>query len=289
MNNNDFNLEADLYDNDMLSDPEMDMIINFSDTELLSIVLETPACAAGLYLRQIDQVSRFLELATSTRVLFPLGEVLKVSQLHLILNIYRTSHIKRFRRNLRVNPETFDALVDLIEDDPIFHSDNNNQQLPVRYQLAIALYRFGHFGNAASVESIAQWAGCSAGTVFSCTRRVMVAITGLHDDAFTILPEHIANAKAWVARESCYAWRNGWCMADGTLVPLSDKPGHHGEAYFDRKSNYSLNVLVSDHYSCSWLVFSLSDSRSSTLGTPGCQHSAVSDYRLCRGSNWQYA
>ena len=33
---------------------------------------------------------------------------------------------------------------------------------------------------------------------------------------------------------------------DGTLVPLADKPGYHGEAYFDRKSNYSLNVQVSN-------------------------------------------
>lgn len=33
-------------------------------------------------------------------------------------------------------------------------------------------------------------------------------------------------------------------MVDGTLIPLFEKPGHHGEAYFDRKSNYSLNVQV---------------------------------------------
>ncbi|KAF7312741.1 DDE Tnp4 domain-containing protein [Mycena indigotica] len=33
-------------------------------------------------------------------------------------------------------------------------------------------------------------------------------------------------------------------MFDRTLVPLSDKPGHHGKAYFDRKSNYSLNVQL---------------------------------------------
>jgi hypothetical protein len=33
-------------------------------------------------------------------------------------------------------------------------------------------------------------------------------------------------------------------MVDGTLVPLFEKPHHFGEGYFDRKSNYSLNVQV---------------------------------------------
>jgi hypothetical protein len=238
--------EDDLYDvEDGLPDGDMELMVNFPEPELLDLVFDAPESPPAAYFSQIDLVLRFLHLATSTRVLFPLGEVPKVSQLDLVLNVYRTSHLKRFRRNIRVNPETFDALVDFIKEDPIFQSNSTKQQIPVQYQLAITLYRFGHFGNAASVESVAQWAGCSAGLVVMCTRRVIVAVTRLHDDAFTILPEHIADAKAFVAKESCYAWRNGWCMADGTLVPLSDKPGHHGEAYFDRKSNYSLNVLVS--------------------------------------------
>ncbi|KAF8805036.1 hypothetical protein BYT27DRAFT_7105658, partial [Phlegmacium glaucopus] len=38
---------------------------------------------------------------------------------------------------------------------------------------------------------------------------------------------------------------DGFCIVDGTLVPLAKKPGHHGEGYFDCKSNYSLNVQVS--------------------------------------------
>jgi hypothetical protein len=33
-------------------------------------------------------------------------------------------------------------------------------------------------------------------------------------------------------------------MVDGTLVPLFEKSHHFGEGYFDRKSNYSLNVQV---------------------------------------------
>jgi hypothetical protein len=51
-------------------------------------------------------------------------------------------------------------------------------------------------------------------------------------------------AKAWVESHSCKAWRNGWCMVDGTLVALFDRPFWFGESYFDRKCNYSLIIQV---------------------------------------------
>ena len=43
------------------------------------------------------------------------------------------------------------------------------------------LFRFGHHGNAASVEAIAQWAGTSAGMVVNATRRTITAFLTLHD------------------------------------------------------------------------------------------------------------
>ena len=52
-------------------------------------------------------------------------------------------------------------------------------------------------------------------------------------------------AKRWVEQRSCPAWRDGWLMVDGTLVPLYCRPGYFGNAWYDRKSNYSLNVQVS--------------------------------------------
>ena len=133
-----------------------------------------------------------------------------------------------------------------IEDNPIFTSDGPQDQLPLDEQLAIALFRFGHHGNAASVEAIAQWAGASAGMVVNVTRHVIVAFLALHD---TIIwwpsAREREEAKEWVEAATCVAWRNGWFFVDGTLVPLAEKPEYHGEAYFDQKSNYSLNVQVS--------------------------------------------
>ena len=180
-----------------------------------------------------------------TCVLFHKPPVPKLSQLELVLSSYRIHHPNRFHHNLRMSPKTFDAILNHIRDDPVFYSDSNNAQLPPSYQLAVFLWQMGHFGNVASVSSIAQWARCSEGTVWHCTRWCMIAVMQLHPHAFAKPNHHeIAQAKAWVERTSCKACSKGWCMVDGTLVPLSDKPGHHGPAYFDCKSNYSLNVQV---------------------------------------------
>lgn len=51
-------------------------------------------------------------------------------------------------------------------------------------------------------------------------------------------------AKEWVEAHSCHVWHNGWCMVDGTLVPLYDHPYWYSESYFDRKYNYLLNIQV---------------------------------------------
>jgi hypothetical protein len=34
-----------------------------------------------------------------------------------------------------------------------------------------------------------------------------------------------------------------FCMVNRTLVPLFEKPGHHGEVYFDRKCKGNPNSL----------------------------------------------
>ena len=151
----------------------------------------------------------------------------------------------RFRQNLRVLPHTFDQLVQHIEEHPVFHNQSNCQQFPVEIQLAITLFHFGHDDNSTSVEAVAQWAGVSVGTVIKATRQVIIAFLLLHDSVICWPNEEEKKAaKDWVEKESCPSWRDGFCMVDGTLIPLFEKPGHHGEAYFDQKSNYSLNVQV---------------------------------------------
>jgi hypothetical protein len=152
-----------------------------------------------------------------------------------------------FRQSLRVSPLTFDKLVSALEDDPIFFNNSNSPQLPVDEQVAVALYRFGHDGNAASMQAVANWAGLGKGTVHLITRRVMTAVLrpGFMQEAVRMpTATEKEAAKRWVQQHSCKAWRNGWCFVDGTLVPLDQRPTWYGESYFDRKCNYSLNLQV---------------------------------------------
>ena len=167
------------------------------------------------------------------------------STMRHVLMTLKSARPDKFREELRVTPLTFDAIVAAIAPDPVFQNNSNNAQTPVEEQLAITLYRFGHDGNAASLQSIANWAGCGKGTVSLITRRVMVAILRVEfmDEAVRFpTAEEKEAAKKWVHKHSCKAWRDGWCFVNGTLVPLSERPHWFGESYFDRKNRYSLNI-----------------------------------------------
>jgi hypothetical protein len=202
------------------------------------------------YIRSLDATRAALEAIDKTQNLYPNENgVPKIPQTVLVLVDFKQHDPKWFCSNLRVSPETFDSLLEIIKQNPVFQNQSNKAQAPVNVQLAIALYRFGHFENAASVEKVAQWAGVSEGTVVNCTCRVCIAFLALHDQAVHWPNEdEKEKAKEWVKKVSCQEWRDGFCMVDGTLIPLFEKPGHHGEAYFDQKSNYLLNVQVSIIY-----------------------------------------
>jgi len=164
-----------------------------------------------------------------------------------VLNVYKTLRPDHFRKELRVTPNTFDCILEKIDKDPIFTNDSQNPQMPTEHQLAITLYRFGRFGNAASIDDVAKWSGYAKGTVLLATQRVMTAILRREfmDEAVSLpTEEQREEAKEWVESKSCKAWRDGWCMVDGTLVPLYERPYWFGESYFDRKCNYSLNFQV---------------------------------------------
>jgi hypothetical protein len=168
--------------------------------------------------------------------------------LQLLLTDWKLNRPKIFRSYLRITPQCFDDLVATLCHDPIFHNNSNNPQTPVDEQVAVALYRFGHYGNAASQMKVALWAGVGYGTVSLFTSRVMAATCSNHFRHAALKwasDEAKVAAQAWVENASCPAWRNGWLMVDGTLVPLFMRPGFLGNTWFDRKSNYSLNVQVS--------------------------------------------
>lgn len=164
-----------------------------------------------------------------------------------LLEVIKFQRPDLFRCDLRVTPYTFDRLLERIQDDPIFSNNSSNEQIPIDHQLAIYLFRLGHYGNTASFHRLSHWSGYSTGTVRLATRRVKTAILrkDFRDEAVRFPTEQEKEeAKEWVETHSCRAWRDGWCMVDGTLVPLYDRPYWYGESYFDRKCNYSLNIQV---------------------------------------------
>ncbi|KIK11404.1 hypothetical protein PISMIDRAFT_82100, partial [Pisolithus microcarpus 441] len=51
-------------------------------------------------------------------------------------------------------------------------------------------------------------------------------------------------AKNWVESRSCPGWRGGVLCVDRSPINLFQKPGWHGEGFFDCKSRYSLSAQV---------------------------------------------
>ena len=130
-------------------------------------------------------------------------------------------------------------LVAAIENDPVFQNNSNTAQM------AITLYRFGHNGNAAGLQGVANWAAVGKGTVLLVTQQVMMVILWpefMEEVVHFPTAEEKKAAKKWVHKHSCKAWHHGWCLVDGTLVPLAECPSWFGESYFDRKCRYSLNI-----------------------------------------------
>src|SRR5258708_6871461 len=229
------------------------------------------------YFQSIIHVEYFLSTLLSICVLFP-HEVSKCSQLGLVITCYKEDDAPCFCQNLHVSPHTFNVLVSLIQDSPRFQNDSQNEQMPVPSQLAIALFHFGHFGSDASVDAVAQWAGCSAGAVINSTCCIIKAFLLLHDQAIRWPnADEKQEASDWVESMSCHAWRPSFCMVDGTLIPLASKPGHFGEQFFDRKSNYSLSLMVCAHFHA-WIT---------RTNTPPAHSPTKSlHYQLCPWPSW---
>jgi hypothetical protein len=196
------------------------------------------------YINWERRYRELLYVIENTRVLYPAPPVPKCSQLHL-LDHWRVHSPERFCRKLRVEPQTFDSLVAQIEDHPVFHNNSNNSQLPIHIQLGIFLFRSGHYGNASSPEDTAQWSGVSVGAVEKSTDRVIIALLSHHDEAIH-LPDAIEKeqSKAYVEDALCAEWRGGFLLADGSKFPFYQRPGLHGDAWFDKDGAYSIDCQV---------------------------------------------
>jgi len=195
-------------------------------------------------LRVIESLRDDIE---ALRVLDQLEEpMLKFPQLY-ILHHCAEHRPDQFRKKLHVNLLIFDDILDEISNHPIFQNQSNNRQLPIAIQLAVFLFRAGHYGNACTPDDVMQCAGISIGTVINCTHRVMDTILDQHNK-FIYIPhvhlEDMCEVRKFTESQLHHAWRNSVFAANGTTVNLHARPGMFSNGFYDWKSNFSLNCQV---------------------------------------------
>lgn len=93
------------------------------------------------------------------------------------------------------------------------------------------------YGNTASLAKIGDLCGMRKGTVNKICRQVITAIqfSNLQITHVRQLGEaEKKEAKKWV-EERVYLskWQNRFCIVDGTLIFLYQKPSHYGKTFFD--------------------------------------------------------
>ncbi|PUU76597.1 hypothetical protein B9Z19DRAFT_989833, partial [Tuber borchii] len=174
------------------------------------------------------------------------------------LNFYLHHWPDLFRQQVRMSPLTFTTLLSILRPLPYFNTNSQVPQLALEKQLLLTLKWLGSYGNSTSLANLAQWGGVGEGTVDKVIRRVLKAVI-----ESSLRERHVfwptsgsrrrEKAKEMVAEKVIDGWRGGWCMIDGTLVPLHSKPHYFGEWFLDRKSNYLVNVQVCDR--CILYVF----------------------------------
>lgn len=178
---------------------------------LTSIVNPFPPLDQTLAQAQID--GTLLQNIIQQRYLQVRTPVLQVRNLHLAWEYAQSPETHhRFQQMLRVEPETFQVLLELIQDHSVFSQQSNNTQAPVETQLAVTLFCMGRFGNGASIKDIACQAGCSEGSVINYTLQCFTAIADLHDLFIRKLtPEEKEKEKEWVDEQVGFhgSWRDG--------------------------------------------------------------------------------
>ena|ERR1700678_2534084 len=103
--------------------------------------------------------------------------------------------------------------------------------MPVDIQLAIFLYRAGHYGNSSAISEVAIWAGVSVGLVQKASLQVMIALISIHNTAIHLLTEEEKEAsKQWAETSCCPEWQNRFMCVDGAKFLFFQRPGLHGDA-----------------------------------------------------------
>lgn len=134
-----------------------------------------------------------------------------------------------------VNRTSFEHLLELIQEDTAFRSTGRKPQLPVRYQLAAFL---GRFGSETAVR-LATTLGISEGLIYNaCTqvtrafRRICCTHLSWPDTVTQLATKSNMQARGFPGAVT---------VVDGMLVPLKDKPWTDPWLYWCRKKMYAVS------------------------------------------------
>ena len=170
-----------------------------------------------------------------------------------------------FRHFLRMDRRDFGVLLHRMENGPglkLFQNKSFNSQAPVSLQFATTLMRLGLSGNGASVESISVLTRVSKGAIINSYRRVTRALVLMAEQEIKWPSSSERQDLRRKGEER--GLPNAFFAVDGTTIPLYEKPCVDHEAFFDRKSNYSLHALIS----CNWNRVIIN----AVVGFPGSVH-----------------
>ncbi|KAL9933710.1 hypothetical protein V8E36_007368, partial [Tilletia maclaganii] len=178
------------------------------------------------------------------RNLHPSRDARQTPKLHVQLQQLRDSglpsEIKTYRRLVRVLPEAFERLVEVLSPHQVFsRRDPRRAQATVAEKLAVTLYWLGRSGNGGGTEDVALACGCAEGSVHLYILRVVEVLYDARSaDLCWASEEEKADARTWVEQRSeCAKWARGWWMADGGRITLAFRRSKqaHPREYFDRK------------------------------------------------------
>ncbi len=152
--------------------------------------------------------------------------------------------VPHFRQMARMDFSTFLQVVAMIQDHPIFHTDDAcyKKQWKVWQQALVCFERLGCNGNGASVGRFAREFGIGVGTVVLYTARVVKALLSLEHQHLAWPDEEEQSAIS--ARMAVRGFPGCVGFVDGTYAVLRYCPTRDGETFFNRKSRYVYNLLL---------------------------------------------
>ncbi|KAE8230518.1 hypothetical protein CF326_g4475 [Tilletia indica] len=199
-------------------------------------------------LRHASQFLQALEAVHNQRYLSARNTVARINITigERLLAYEREGDRQRYRQLVRMEPAAFRNIVSRLSAHPTFNPAHG-RMAPIEDQVAIALFRFGHDGNGASVGNVAELCAYSEGSIVNFTRRTVKALCALETSVLCWASEsEKEQSKAWVQdRCGVKEWRNGYASVDGVHIICAWGPGlDHGDSFMNRKRRFSFNVQL---------------------------------------------